>query len=476
MNLPRTTGIQVFSPAGKQPKRFGGRYPASNQVTDFALLNPMSFNLDDTIVALSSAAGPGARAVVRLSGAASRSIADRFFRSRGEITPGRRRWYAGEIHCPDIAVPLPADLYFWPAPFTYTGQDVAELHTLSCPPLVELLIAGLLRAGARAAGPGEFTLRAFLAGKLDLARAEAVLGVIESDNREELQQALAQLAGGLTGPLQGLREDLLNLLADLEAGLDFAEEDLHFVEPDELLKELGKGLAHLTLLQKQLERRSVSGRPFRVVLAGRPNAGKSSLFNALAGDAVALVSPQPGTTRDYLARRLMLNDMPVELIDTAGWQEAADSIQEQSQSLGREQAEHAELVLLCVEAGQPVPELQRGWLAVATKCDLAAPPPGLLATSAVRGLGLDDLRARLAEHARAHRQPPLAPSVSRCKHHVAACLARLRRAHEMVLFQDPPELLALEVRGALDELGEMVGAVYTEDLLDRIFSRFCIGK
>src|SRR5262249_35573292 len=269
------------------------------------------------------------------------------------VLPSRRRCYVGSVALPDVGSPLPADLYVWPAPRTYTGQNLAELHTLSCPPLLDLLVARLLNAGARAAGPGEFTLRAFLAGKLDLTRAEAVLAVIEAGSRAELKQALAQLAGGVTRPLQELRGDLLDLLADVEAGLDFAEEDIHFISPENLLNRLAKGLAVLTVLGRQLEQRSVAGRPFRAVLAGRPNAGKSSLFNALAGGS-ALVSPEPGTTRDYLTRTLDLDGLKVELVDTAGWQEAADPIAEQAQALGRGQAGEADLVLLCLEAGRPV--------------------------------------------------------------------------------------------------------------------------
>jgi tRNA modification GTPase len=443
----------------------------------------MPHDLHDTIVALSSAAGPGGRAVVRLSGPDALRIAATLFTAAEPVLPHRRRCYPGELRLPGVAAPLPADLHVWPAPRTYTGQNLVELHTLSSPPLVELLVARLLGAGARAAGPGEFTLRAFLAGKLDLTQAEAVLGVIEAGSRAALTEALAQLAGGVTRPLQELRGDLLDLLADVEAGLDFADEDLHFIGPEELLGRISKGLALITLLGKQLEQRSLAGAPFRAVLAGPPNAGKSSLFNALAGGA-ALVSPEPGTTRDYLVRRLDLGGVPVELVDTAGWQDPGDAVGEQAQALGREQAARAGLVLLCLECGRPAPEAD-AWLRapqgppvvpVATKCDLAEPPPGLPATSAVTGAGLDALRELLADRARALAQPPLAPSLSRCRHHVEACLAHLRQAHAVALFQEPPELLALELRGALDQLGEMVGAIYTDDLLDRIFSRFCIGK
>ena len=249
-----------------------------------------------------------------------------------------------------MASPLPADLYLLPAPHTYTGQDVVEIHTLSCPPLLELLIAQLLQAGARAARPGEFTMRAFLAGKLDLTRAEAVHAVIEADDADELKQALTQLAGGLARPLEGLREDLLSLLADVEAALDFSEEDLQFVGREDLLLRLTRGMAQLTTAAPQLEQRAVADRPFRVVLAGRPNAGKSSLFNALGG-ASALVSPEPGTTRDYLVQRLDLGGATVDLVDTPGWRIGTDTIEEQAQSLGREQAGQADLAA-AVPAGR----------------------------------------------------------------------------------------------------------------------------
>jgi tRNA modification GTPase len=284
-------------------------------------------------------------------------------------------------------------------------------------------------------------------------------------------------------PLHELREDLLNLLADIEAGLDFADEDISFVHPEEMLKRLGKALAQVTLLGKQLSQRGLAERVFRVVLTGRPNAGKSSLFNALAG-ANALVSPLPGTTRDYLVHRLDLGEVRIDLIDTPGWQVETGTIESQAQQLAREQSEQADLLLFCLETGEPVaPEEETlcrqahpPVVAIATKCDRGPAPEMMLATSAVTGVGVASLRALLAEQARRQKQPALAPSLSRCRHHVESCLEQLRRAHSIVLFEEPPELLALELRGALEQLGEMVGTVYTDDLLDRIFSRFCIGK
>ncbi|HTU88667.1 MAG TPA: tRNA modification GTPase [Gemmataceae bacterium] len=436
----------------------------------------------DTITALSTPAGPGARAIVRISGPAAAAAFAPLFVASQPLVAGQRALLSGHLRLPELA-PIPAEVYFWAAPHSYTGQDLAEIHLLSSPPLVELLIARLLQSGCRAAQPGEFTLRAFLAGKLDLTRAEAVHAVIESGSRDELKQALKQLGGGMARPLQELRDDLLNLLADVEAGLDFADEDIRFVQPEEMLRRLGKALAQVTLLGKQLEQRGLTERVFRVVLTGRPNAGKSSLFNALTG-ADALVSSQPGTTRDYLVQRLRLGEIHIELIDTPGWQPDIGTIETQAQTLACEQAEQADLLLLCLEAGHPVAPEEEAMcrrphppvVAIATKCDLATPHSGMTATSAVTGSGIASLRSLLAEYAHRHKQAALAPSLSRCRHHVASCLEQLRRAHSIVLFEEPPELLALELRGALEQLGEMVGTVYTDDLLDRIFSRFCIGK
>jgi tRNA modification GTPase len=448
--------------------------------------------ISDTIVALSSASGISARAIVRLSGPAAFDIAISVFTSLTSKSisdsigvPIPRRRLEGSIQLPGLNSAIPASLLLWPEPKTYTGQNLAEVHLWSCPPLVDALVTCLLNAGARAAQPGEFTMRAFLAGKMDLPRAEAVLAVIDAGDRHELKQALGQLAGGVTRPLEGLREDLLNLLAEVEAGLDFVEEDLRFVEPEELLTRLAKGMAQVTLLSKQLEKRALSGSAFRVVLAGRTNAGKSSLFNALTGSG-ALVSPEPGTTRDYLIGRIVVDGVPIELIDTAGWGQWLTSIDRESQQLGKNQAEQADFVLWCVEAGQESREDEIEFLAracspsvlrIATKCDLAEPPKELPATSSKTGAGLDLLRNLLADHARSSRADSgLASSLSRCRHHVSATLEHLRRSHAAVLFQEPQEHLAFELRGALEELGTLVGAVYTDDLLDRIFSRFCIGK
>lgn len=438
----------------------------------------MSLQLDDTIVALASATGRGGRAIVRLSGPTALSIAECAFHSPTVIDPISRHIYSGFLALGGVSSPIPAELYLFPSPRSYTGQTVIEIHLLSSPPLVEQLIADLLAFGARSAQPGEFTMRAFLAGKLDLPRAEAVLGAIEATDRNELRTSLQQLAGGVTRPLDGLREDLLNLLADLEAALDFADEDHEFVAKPQVLNRLAKAMAQVTLLQKQLSERSLPGRPFRIAVVGPPNAGKSTLFNALSG-ATALVSPVPGTTRDYLVARFELAGHTVELIDTAGVRETDDDVEREAHSVGREAIARVDLILNCRAGNEPAHEVaitSAAVVQIATKADVADPPSGMLAVSAVRGDGLDGLRELLLAQVRARRNRGLAPSLSRCSHHVNRCLEFLRRAHHAVLFDEPAEVASLELRAALDDLGEMTGAIYTDDLLGRVFSRFCIGK
>jgi tRNA modification GTPase len=343
-------------------------------------------------------------------------------------------------------------------------------------------------------------MRAFLAGKKDLPQAEAVQAVIEAGTDADLTAALEQLAGGVSGPLEALRDDLLNLLADVEAALDFADEDIEFVGKADTLRRVAAAIDHLEAVRKQLDDRTVSGRAIRVALVGLPNAGKSSLFNALAGGA-ALVSPIPGTTRDYLTKSLALAGVPVELIDTAGWQDASDTIEEQAQRLGNEQTTRADVIVWCDECGTfaEVDEVRlrasgADVLKVRTKSDLHERPPtarsgvpftldravgscpDAIPSSALTPNGRAALRAALGDIVVSLVRPALAPSQSRCRHHVLACLERLREALALATNDDPPELLALALRGAVDALGEMTGAVYTNDLLDRIFSRFCIGK
>ncbi len=241
---------------------------------------------------------------------------------------------------------------YWPTRRSYTGQPLAELHTVGSPPLLEMVLGEVYRHNVRPARPGEFTLRAFLAGRLDLIEAEAVLGVIDAQDHEELETALKQLGGGLSGEIAEVRSDLLDLLSELEAGLDFVEEDIEFVERSELIERLTCALKTIARLSKQAETRLQTTGRWRVVLTGLPNAGKSCLFNALAGEEAAIVSPIKGTTRDVLVASADWEGVAVELIDTAGWEASPSDIMREAQAQRMEQSLGADVLVLCIAKDQ----------------------------------------------------------------------------------------------------------------------------
>ena len=344
------------------------------------------------------------------------------------------------------------------------------------------MLARLCEHGARIARPGEFTLRAFLAGRIDLTQAEAVLGVIDAQGERELSVALSQLAGGLAGPLNELRNRLLDLLAHLEAGLDFVEEDIEFITRDELLRQLDDAARQVEALAQQMQCRGISRALPRVVLTGPPNAGKSSLFNALCGSDSAIVSHVAGTTRDYVSRQVRCGSMDIELIDTAGIDAAGavGIVDSAAQDVAHEQTRQAALVVECREAPQPAPASQPSSIRVITKCDLDTgihAAKGALLTSSRTGQGIEELK-RAIEAALAREAGDtsvVAGTAARCGESLARAAEALHRAR-FAASTLGEEFVAAEVRDALDCLGRVVGAVYTDDILDRIFSRFCIGK
>jgi tRNA modification GTPase len=453
--------------------------------------------LEDTIAALASPPASAVRGVIRVSGPGTVRCLARCVRLVGDQrldTCRRPTRFDGDVLIAAPLATLPCQIYLWPTHRSYTRQPAAELHTLGALPLLEAALAALCQAGARLAWPGEFTLRAFLAGRLDLTQAEAVLGVIEAETEGELQVALSQLAGGLGTPLQQLRGELLDLLAHVEAGLDFVEEDIAFITTEALAEQLRRAAdAVQSLLQQLTARAEVRHRP-RVVLRGAPNAGKSSLLNTLVGADAALVSTEPGTTRDYVAKPFRWHGVEGVLIDTAGLTHRAesDAVDDAAQHVTRQQLRAAALELLCLDASQPQATGQDPWLStpptgqrlvVWTKGDLAAPAttgqPGALVTSSRTGLGIADLRCAIAR-VLADRPVPVVAAVASTAARCHACLHAawhgLQQAREIATERGGEELVAAELREALDQLGQVVGAVYTDDILERIFSRFCIGK
>jgi len=452
---------------------------------------------DDTIVATASAPGGAARGILRLSGPDMRKCLEAVFQGTGasELSAMRRPTaLAGSISLGRAGARLPCDLYFWPDGHSYTGQPVAEIHTLGSPPLLQAALDQCLRAEARLAEPGEFTLRAFLAGRLDLTQAEAVLGVIDAANPAELDVALNQLAGGVGAPLHQLRDALLDLAAHLEAGFDFADEDLSFITRPELRRQLDLASQCLAGLCRQMASRSDAADLVRVVLIGSPNTGKSSLFNALSGKIGALVSDFPGTTRDYLIAQLNLDGLKCLLVDTAGLMDESVGLapgpESAAQRAASQQTALAHVQVLCLDATRPLNDWEERQLrrpagrrvVVLAKIDAPrqlAPIAGAIPTSSVTGEGLDALRAELgrAVLAALHSGAPVvAGTAIRCRESLRLAAEGLDRARQLVREGGGDELVAAEVRIALEELGKTVGAVYAEDVLDRVFSRFCVGK
>ncbi len=461
------------------------------------------YPLDDTIVALASPRGGAARGVLRLSGPEVRACVAQVFRPDEPVVLSEITLptvIPGSLQLDEGIPPLPGDLYFWPTGRSYTGQPAAELHTFGCPPLLEAAVERLCEAGARLAEPGEFTLRAFLSGRLDLTQAEAVLGVVDAADGRQFDVALEQLAGGLGGPLDGLRDDLIELLAHLEAGFDFADEDLPFLTPDQLDRQLAAAAETVAGLARQMRSRREAAELVRVVLVGWPNTGKSSLFNALAGRTGALVSGEPGTTRDYLTIELDLDGAKCLLVDTAGIEPAPkgrdEDLRQAVQAASDKQSRAADLRILCLDSTRPLNSWEREKLAVddanrllvLTKIDLVekgdgrgSSPVPLFATptSSLTGEGIDALRDRLQDAVLtvgAAGGDVVAATAVRCRESLRLAAQGLERARQIAQSGLGEELVASEIRVALEKLGKVVGAVYTDDILDRVFSRFCIGK
>jgi len=449
------------------------------------------YPLDDTIAAVSSPPGGAARGIIRLSGPDVWKCVQAVFRPDGRLpAPSRATVTAGSLVLAAFASPLPCELYLWPKGRSYTGQPVAELHTLGSPPLLDAVLSCLCAAGARPAEPGEFTLRAFLAGRIDLTEAEAVLGVIDATDAQQLDVALAQLAGGLARPLHELREALLDLLAHLEAGFDFADEDLPFITPDRLDRQLDDAAGRVEKLARRMDARGESVEMVRAVLIGRSNSGKSSLFNTLVRRTGALVSERPGTTRDYLTAELDLGGVNCELVDTAGFATGLSDVQKAAQTASEEQKRRSGVCILCLDSTRPLDGWEHDQLAsgggeqivVWTKTDLPRQgtlTPHALETSTVTGQGIEALREQLRCAVLTAASSPrgaVAGTAVRCRQSLRLAAESLCRAKEVLHTGGGEELVAAEIRVALGELGKVVGAVYTDDVLDRIFSRFCIGK
>ena len=449
----------------------------------------------DTIVALATARGTAALAVVRVSGPEAVALVARRFSDAALADARGRTVWVGWLTDAQGARVDQVVCVVWRGPHSSTGEDLVEVTCHGGDAVAQAVLRTLTDAGARPARAGEFTQRAFLHGKLDLAQAEAVADLIHAESRVGHRTALAGLRGRVSEAVDGVRQALVQTAALVELELDFGEEDVAFADRGalrELLTEADTLLAELlgTARLGALARDGV-----RVVIGGRPNAGKSTLLNALVGHDRAIVSDAPGTTRDAIEAEAEIDGLRYRFLDTAGLRETDDAVEAEGTRRARAALDGADVALYLVDATRGLDADERAFLAdlarrqpdlpvlvVHNKADLAEAPAGL-AVSARDALGrpaaLDALRGALVAAVRAGLGEAAASEVAvneRHRAHLAAARAAVGRARQSLAAGDGGDTLALDLRAALHELGLVTGAVTTEHVLDAVFSQFCIGK
>ena len=452
---------------------------------------------NDTIAAIATAPGRGAVAMLRVSGPGARQVLARVAPS---VDPQPRVQKLVAIRHPETGELLDRALVtLFPAPGSYTGEDTVEISTHGGALTPQLVLGALLAAGARAALPGEFTRRAYLNGKLDLLQAEAVADLIDGRSPALHRAAVHQMERGLSRRIDELRGAILQAESLIAYSIDFPEEDEPPVPPARIRAAAGEVIRRMDALLATAPEGELLREGALTVLAGRPNSGKSSLFNALLGTERAIVTEIPGTTRDALEASVTVEGYPFRLVDTAGLRETADRVEGIGIEVARRYLSAADLVLFCAEAGRELGEDERAFLAgrdpdrtllVRTKSDLTGTagsaddgePDGMRAVSvaAVEGSGMPELRQALLRMAFGHilGEPGEAPLVTRERHARALHHARA----EVAAFVDaldtavPMELAATHLRAAAGELEDLIGAVTVDDVLDRVFGDFCVGK
>lgn len=452
----------------------------------------------DTIVAPATPPGEGGIGIVRLSGPRAEALLSGAFRSRSAPSPlASHRLYHGRLCRSDGTAVDEVLVVIMRAPHSYTGEDVAEIHCHGGSQILRSVLDLFLAAGARLARPGEFTERAFLNGRLDLAQAEAVAALIGARSEEAARAALGQLEGHLSRQLHVFTGELRELLLLLEAHIDFPDDDLGALDQGEVATRASAVHADMTALLHTFD----AGRALRegvsVLILGRPNVGKSSLLNALLGEARAIVTEIPGTTRDTIEEHLVLGGIPLRLVDTAGVRDTHDPIEREGVARARAKAAAADLVLLVIDGSQPLTAEDRMALDLAppertilirNKSDLpqrgeTAALAGFrcqVAVSARGGAGLPELKAAVVAFfcgtSTAALEGGVVLTERRHREALADALAALDRFRQSQPAGEPLECLAMELREALTALGRITGETTPEAILEQIFSRFCIGK
>lgn len=457
----------------------------------------MAVQLDETIVAIATAPGRGGIGVVRLSGPQARPIAEIMLRLPrpleanraifGELIDAQTRDRLDEV----VAT-------FFAAPHSYTTDDVVEISAHGSPVVLRRVVEMALAAGARLAEPGEFTMRAFLHGRIDLTQAEAVRDLIDSQTLFQAKTAAQQLEGALSRGVQPIKKTLVELIATLEAGVDFAEDDVSVLPDDQILARIAAVRVPLQQLADSFTYGKLVHEGLTLAIIGRPNVGKSSLFNRLVERERAIVTATPGTTRDLVSETVAIEGIPIHLIDTAGIRAAADEAERIGIQKSYEAAAEADVILVVTEANASAADQQldkkmlaavaeRKAVLVANKSDLGATNTVAIAangvphvaTSALTGAGIADLRAEIlrqvgGEHA-SQRESGL---LTNARHQalVAESLAALAKAEQAVAAHTPHEMLLLDLYATLRPLDALTGQTSADDILHLIFSSFCIGK
>lgn len=454
-------------------------------------------SLNDTIVALSTPPGTGAIGVIRLSGASAISIAEKVFSGKKLSEQPSHTLHHGFIKNGDEVIDEVV-IGIFKAPHSYTTEDVIEISCHGSDFIIQKIISLLIEKGARTAKPGEFTMRAFLNGRMDLAQAEAVADLIAAQTQASHDMALNQMRGGYSSELKNLRYELIHFASLLELELDFSEEDVQFAERSHLLKLLEKINNELDKLIRSFELGNVIKNGVATVIAGRPNAGKSTLLNALLNEERAIVSEIPGTTRDTIEENLNINGILFRLIDTAGIREAHDVIEKIGVERTMEKISSSTLLLYVFDVSEmTIPEVHDDLsrfsrdasrlIVVVNKIDKGLQAekvlpleafPSVAFVSSLNRENIDSLRQMMFEKI-AGEQTNLESAVVTNARHVEVLKktkAILKEVTDSIHQKESGELTALHLRRALQHLGEITGEVTTDDLLENIFSKFCIGK